>query len=220
MNTKVNQVGSRRPVTVTVLRAEYNMENVSILAKAMTRVIKQHLPTVDIDSKQLDDFHIGAIQASMSKELDVRISTRNVQIPSYVDSMVNGLKSNVRGVQFNVEYIGSDVALPDSYKETGLILRGAGIGMVPLRYANTDNSNVFAIGIEEVDNVEMVVGNLNEVVVEELVTRTILALNKESTAKWRSIVGHLELQYGEVDVLLTEWASSNTRVSLGSLAQK
>lgn len=129
-------------------------------------------------------------------------------VPVFLDDLVIPLATKHRGVVIETSPIEVGKR-PESYDTFLTILASVGCDTGKVRKVNPgEYKKVLTMGIQTINDQEMVVGIDAEVSFEEVLLRAMLKAPKESEDRLRRIVGHMDLLYMSTDELARQWATS------------
>lgn len=129
-------------------------------------------------------------------------------VPQFLSDITMSINAVYRGVRIRIEPLASGER-PDSYETFLDVLVSIGIPVGrPLKVNSTETSNVLKIGVVQLNGCETLVGVEPEILIEELIVRSMLEVPEKEQEKLDRIVGHMDQMYYSRDELVRQWACS------------
>lgn len=160
-------------------------------------------------------FNEVSLKAALIKAIDGESNLpRFMQIPVYFDEMIRGLRTSIGRTVIYTKDTDLKVVLPDDYHEALALLVGVGVPLVRLHRPAILDSKTLALGIEDVDGIKCVVGNLKDIELSDIVRRALLKVDEATDNMLKILTGEMSLEYGAVDELLMEYFSATAKSAL------
>lgn len=209
---KILSGAARKPVTTTI-QVGIDEATVQLAAKAASKAVVANHPELREDEARISAFNAVALRAVLTRAIDEEKQIPKwVRIPSYCDSMLGGVATRIGRYLIVAQMEDGQWSKPEGYEDVAMTLQSYGIPCVPIRRVNEQFSSTLALGVESIDEVACVVGNLDSVSIEDVVRRCLISIEEKSKETWRALVGSLGLQYGELDTLVFNYFNSEAGV--------
>lgn len=161
-------------------------------------------------------FNEVSLKAALIKAIDGESNLpKFMRIPAYFDEMIRGLRTSIGRTVVYTKDTDLKVTIPDGYQEALILLAGVGVPLVRVHRPSIEESKTLALGIEDVDGVKCVVGNLKDIELSDMIRRALLKVDEETENMLRLLTGEMSLEYGAVDELLMEYFSATANSALG-----
>lgn len=216
MDSKSTVSGSARPQCATAVNVNVSEDYVKMAAEVATTVIMQQMGTsLGSSFNEVFDFNVVSLKAALIKAIDGDAVVDKVLFtPVYFSTIIKGMRTKIGRTVIEPICDGSNYDIPESYKDTALKLRAAGVPMVKPHRPAEETSKTLSLFIESIDDVDMLVGNLTDVDLTDLIRRALLFIRDEDQRKLKELSGQLAFQYGEAEVLLADYFSATVKVSI------
>lgn len=209
--------GMARPVMVKHCAVRVNDETVEFAAKIATAVIWQKYgeDRLGVNREAVTAVNAVSLKAALQKAIDptAKVDSR-IQVPSYFDALIQGLRTNIGRYTVIVELSETECVVPSTYRETMYLMKACGITFVRVHAPNEERSETLKLAVEECDHVKVITGNMDQLNVTDLVRRALIDMDEENAAMLRTLTGELAFQYGEVEDLVESFVSAQVRTAL------
>lgn len=190
------------------ISVDINEEVVNSVARtlAITLTLSNDSVSQVLSREQAEECFAYALNVILSQDSGAKPS--HELVPTFLSDITMSLSCLYRGVNIHVSPLKSGER-PDSYAIFLDVLTSLGIptGKV-LKVDPTSTSNVLKIGLSDFGGTYMLVGVEGDVSIEELVVRSMIAVQEAEQDKLTRIIGYMDNMYMSRDELVRQWACS------------